>query len=287
MKKQEPIYYLNGKFVPKSKALISVNDLGFLRSFSVFDFLITYNGIPFYLDTHLKRLKNSAKTVGIKIPHTQKELKQLISRLLDLNKQFKEKKIHIIVTGGMSEDSVNPLGKPNVVIIVGELIRNTPEIYLKGIKTITEDYIRNNSKAKTTDYFHAMKSLQQARSKGADEIIYINKKEHIVYEGSKSSVFIAKKGKVKTSNHNVLPGITAKVVFKLLQKEVEIKKDKLTPEELFDADEVFITATTKEVVPVVQVDGKAVGLGKVGNLTKLAMNKFKQFTENWNGRELI
>ena len=283
---KEPIYYLNGKYISKSKAKISVNDLGFLRNYSVFEFLRTYNGIPFYLDAHLTRLENSAKTVGIKLPNSQKMLKKIITKLLDLNKQFNEKKIHIIVTGGRAEDSITYQGKPTIVIMIGELIKNPPTIYRQGIKVITEDYNRNNSSAKTTDYFHAIKSLQKAKSKGAEEVIYLNNKEGLVYEGSRSTVFIVKNGKVQSPNHGVLPGITASVVLKLLQKEFTIIKEMVTPKELFDADEIFITATTKEIVPVVQVNNMKVGNGKVGSITKLIMSRFETYTENWSGKEV-
>jgi len=284
--RKEPIYYLNGKYVAKSKAVINVNDLGFLRSYGVFEFLLTYNNIPFYLETHLKRLENSAETIGINLPYTNLDLKKIISKLLKLNKQFKEKYIHIIITGGQSDDSITSNGKPTTLIMIGEQINNSYNIVRKGIKVITEEHYRDNSSAKTNDYLHAMKSLKIAKSKGATEVIYYNKRAGLVYEGSRSTMFIVKNRKVKTPNHDVLPGITANVVYTLLQSEVDINMEKITPQELIEADEIFITATTKGVVPVIKIDDKLVGTGSVGELTKLAMKKFKQFTNNWDGKEI-
>ena len=105
MKKQEPIYYLNGKFVAKSKAKISLWDLGFLRGYGVFDYIVTYKGgKPFLLKKHLKRLNNSAKIIGLKIPWSSNTLEKLIVKTLFKNKNGKEKIIRIIVTGGETID---------------------------------------------------------------------------------------------------------------------------------------------------------------------------------------
>lgn len=268
--------YLNGKTVPEDKAHIGISDLGVLRGYGVFDFLRTYNGKPFYLREHLDRLENSAKLVGLKVPLAKSEISKIINKLLKINK-LDEATIKIIVTGGCSADGLTcDINHPTVLILTREIHQAPPEVYKKGIKLMTFEHQRNHPEAKTIDYITMLKLQNQKQKQKAFEILYVNK--GLILEGATSNFFLFIKNKLITPKNNVLAGITKKVVLKLAGKNFKVEERNVKVSEIKKATEAFITSTTREILPVVKIDGITIGDGKVGKNTKLLMEVFKNIT---------
>lgn len=276
----EPIYYLNGKYVKKSEAVISVHDLGFLRGYGVFDFIVTHGGRPFMLDDHITRLLNSAKLIDLEVPWNLKYLNNLVIKTVKKNLNGKEKTIRIVISGGTSSSSMYVLGKPTLVIIVADWQDYPKSFYDKGVKVITIDSVRDNPHAKSLNYTQGIKALAIAHRKKAVEAIYINKKKNRIYEATTSNLFLVKKGKVFTSDGDTLVGITRELVRKLVNKKYPIKVREVKISELYNADEVFLSASNKEIMPVIKVDNEKIGNGVPGSITKNIMKLYKEFVDS-------
>lgn len=280
MKRKEPIYYLNGKFVPKSKAAISLWDLGLLRGYGVFDYIVTYKGgKPFMLHKHLLRLRNSAKLIGLKIPWKLQQLKKLVKKTIIKNKNGREKAIRIIVTGGVSKDGISLGNKPTLAIIIYDRNFYPKILYKRGVKVITYNHNRESPQAKSLNYIQAVKAISLAKKKNATEAIYVYKKLNKVYEGTQSSLFLVKNGKIFTPDGETLPGITRDLIMNICKKLYPITMRDVKIRELFDADELFLSASNKEIMPIVKVDEKVIGDGKPGEITKKIMLEFRKFVE--------
>jgi len=271
---KEPIYYLNSSFVKKSQAKVSVYDMGFLRSYGVVDFLITYDGKPFRLDHHLKRFYNSAKLIGLKIPYKKEKIKKLVFQTLDKNK-FKESSIWLIVTGGMGPTSMIPAKKPTLAILVDPYKPYPKKCYQKGVKIITFKAKRIIPHAKSMVYTEAIQALTQAYKKKAIEALYIV--DGKATECMTSNFFIFKKGKLLTAkDKDVLLGVTREVILKISKGIFPVLKTDLSIAEVLKADEAFLAASNKEVMPVVKIDNHIIGNGKVGQNTKKLMEIFQK-----------
>ncbi len=268
--------YINGKIVSEDKASVGISDLGLLRGYAVFDFLRTYNGRPFLLSEHLRRLENSAKLVGLKVPLSRAKIAQIIDGLLKKNK-LNEATIKIIITGGASKDGLTyDIKSPTAIVIAKEIYQRQNEIYEKGVKMITCDFQRNNSGAKTTDYITMLKLQNQKQKQKAFEILYINK--NLVLEGATSNFFLFKKNVLITPKNNILAGTIRKFVMGLAKNKFKVEERDVKVSELKIATEAFLTSTTREVLPVVRIDNVTIGNGNVGENTKWLMGIFKNKT---------
>ncbi|MCL4382680.1 MAG: aminotransferase class IV [Patescibacteria group bacterium] len=269
------IFYVNGKFVSKDKARVSILDLGLIRGYGVFDFLRTYNGKPFKLDEHLKRLQNSAKQIGLECPPIS-QIKQMTIKTLAKN-NLPEANIKILLTGGVSLDQITPADKPTLAVIITPAISFPVAYYEKGIKVVTVPFGRSYHLAKTINYIPAILALKIAKKKKAIEALYTNKRGEVL-EGTTSSFFIFKNGNLITPQDEILKGITRQVVIDLAKKEFKTVFRPIKYQELEEIDEAFITASNKEVMPVVQIDNLTVGNGRVGENTKRIMELFHDFS---------
>lgn len=269
------IFYLNGRFVPESEAKVSILDLGFVRGYGVFDFLRTYNGKPFKLDEHLKRLAFSADQIGLQIPPIS-QIRQITLQTLKKN-TLPEANIKIIVSGGVSPDQITPADNPTLAILVYPLKKYPKEYYEKGIKVITYKTERSFATAKTTNYLTAVVALAKARKEKAVEAIYINDQAEVL-EATISNFFVFRKNVLITPKDGILLGITREVVLELAKKEFKVELRPIKYSELKTVDEAFITASNKEIMPVVKIDGITVGDGKVGERTKQLIELFRRYT---------
>ncbi len=273
-------YFLNGKFVKENQAKIKVNDLGILRGYGVFDYLRTYNRIPFHLEDHLKRFFNSAKILNLKIPYSKKELEDIIGKLIKKNKDLKELSFRIILTGGETNDGKTSQ-KPSFSIIVNSPHSYSDDIYKKGIKIITLNYIREFPVAKSLNYALAIANWPKVLDKKAGEILYTS--EGKVYEASTSNFFVIKNEVLFTPAEKVLEGITKKIILKLAKKnKIPVKETDLFLEDVLKAEESFISATDKKVMPVVKIDNHKIGNGKPGKITKKLMEIFEEYSQNYS-----
>ena len=269
-------YYVDGKFISADNAVIPINDLALLRGYGVFDFLRTYNSQPIFLRAHIKRLAQSAKQIGLDLPWSQKELIDIVNQTLSKNKN-RESNIRIVLTGGPSPDFITPQGKPRLLVLITPLAKQPACWYRDGVKIITINSVRNIPGAKSIDYIPATIALKQARRKKAIEAIYVDRDE-CVLEGTTSNLFIFRGDRLVTPSRSILSGITRKVILRLAANTYQTDLRNIARDELYAADEVFITGSNKEIVPVVKVDKKTIGDGKPGKRTKKIMEAFATYT---------
>jgi len=268
------IYYVDGKFVPSDKAVIPVDDLSILRGYGVCDVMRTYNGKPYFLDEHILRLKKSAIKVGLSLPCSQTEIKEIVLQTLGHNPEIDEANIRIVLTGGSSLDFFTPMENPRLIVMVTPIHKLPESWYLNGIKTITIHQERQVPDAKVTSYIQAALALKKAKTKGAVEAIYVNGKNEAL-EGTTSNLFAFFKDRLVTPDQGVLHGITRKLILSLGHRFFTVEERPLKAEELLQADEVFITGTNKGVVPVIQVDDKIICNGKPGKNTQTLLQALK------------
>jgi branched-chain amino acid aminotransferase len=275
-KMQETIYYVNGNFVKKENAFIHVNDIGLLRGYAVFDYLKTYNGKPFRLNDHLERLQNSAKYIGLHIPKSINEIKQICFELLKRN-NFAESNIRIVVTGGVGVDSKTK-GEPAIIVTCEPRINLDSNFYTEGIKIKSVKGKREISSSKTCNYIAAIDYIDEYKKEGFQEILYVQ--EGKILECTSSNIFIFNENKLITPAEGILFGITRKVILEISMHLFEIIEKEITYNEAVNSNEVFIASTEREIMPVTGIDDKVIGEGKVGTKTKKLLEEFKKYVNS-------
>lgn len=270
-------HYLNGRVIGRAKLLLPFNDLGVLRGYAVFDFMRTYHGHIFHFDEHFKRFVSSAKQIGLVVPLEAKKVEALCYELLKKNKA-KDASFRLVFTGGPITEGFT-VTKPTFAIMVEPIYSLPAECFTKGAKLITHEFARSFAEAKTTNYLTAITLAPLKKKKGAVEILYVNNGR--VLEATTSNIFIVKDGVVYTPKTDILPGITAGVVKKLIkQAKLKLLEQTVPVKLLNSADEIFLTATNKEILPIVTLDGRKVGEGKVGPITRQLQKLFRAYTEH-------
>ena len=269
------IHLLNGKFVGEEDLVVSVNDLGFSRGYAVFDFFVTYNGKPFMLDLHLQRLLKSANHIGLSVPWCKKRIKEWVLEILNKNDDGEEKAIKVIISGGKSL-SLDIKEAPTIAIVCKPRSFCNKDSYQNGIVVVSIKHARYSPEAKSNNYIEAVKQIQKAKGIDVFEPIYYDEKQ--VFEGSNSNVFAVIENKLLTPKSNILEGVTRKILLDILNLTIPIEEQDFSVSDLISAKEIFITGSNKEVMPVTKIDGLPVGNGKVGKITNLAIEQFRDYT---------
>ncbi|AGK61639.1 branched chain amino acid aminotransferase apoenzyme [Archaeoglobus sulfaticallidus PM70-1] len=281
------LVYIDGKFVPEEEAKISIFDHGFLYGDGVFEGIRAYNGRVFRLKEHIDRLYDSAKVICLEIPISKEEFMELILETLRKN-NLKNAYIRPIVTRGIGDLGLDPrkCSKPNIIIITKEWDRLYGDLYEKGLKAVTVAIRRNAIDAlppniKSLNYLNNILGKIEANEKGGDEAIFLDSNGYIS-EGSGDNIFIVKNGRVYTPPIlNNLRGITREVVIEIIEKlGIPFKEMNLGIYDLYSADEIFVTGTAAEIAPITVIDGRKVGDGKPGEITRRLIEEFKKITES-------
>lgn len=271
-------YYIDGEFVTAGQATLPITDLAVLRGYGVFDFMRTYHGIPFHLDAHIDRLYRSAEIIGLEMPWDKEDVRAIVIETVGRNSHHSEANVRIVVTGGTSEDYITPDGNPRLAVLVTKAVPPADHYYINGAKIVTFHETRALPGAKSLNYISAIRALKIAKAKNAVEAIYVNEKTHAL-EGTTTNLFAFFGSKLVTPPDDaVLPGITRSVVLEATKPVFELEIRELHLEELHQADEVFITASNKQVMPVVQVDDHIIAEGRPGINTRTVMNLFAEET---------
>ena len=279
------LIYFNGKFVPKNEARTSIYDHGFLYGDGVFEGIRAYSGRVFRLDGHLDRMYDSAKAIDLKIPLSKEEMKKAIIETLKKNK-LKDAYIRPIVTRGDGDLGLDPrkCPRPNIFIITQEWGAMYGDLYEKGLTAVTVGIRRNAPEAlppniKSLNYLNNILAKIEANVKGGDEAIMIDVHGNIS-EGSGDNIFIVKNGRIVTPpTLNNLRGITRMAAIDLAVKEgIEVIETNMGLFDIYTADEVFVTGTAAEIAPVTKIDGRLIGDGTPGEVTKKLMSAFKELT---------
>lgn len=270
--------YFNGKIKTLDKIGISPYDLGFIRGYSVFDVMRTQNGKPLLFNEHWQRFQNAAKVLNLKIPISENKYQGIVKKLLKLN-NFPETLIRMILTGGISKDAFSLSGRETFLVLMEKFKPLNKEIYEKGVSAVTLNFCRELPEIKTTNYLEAIRCQNLKNHYKAFEIIYIKNNE--VLEASTSNIFIFKKNILITPKDKILSGITRNLVIKIAKNLFQIEERKIFEKELFNASEVFLTATNKNIVPIVKINDKKINNGKIGENTKILMNKLSEFLKKY------
>jgi branched-chain amino acid aminotransferase len=284
---EELLVWLNGELVPKSQAKVSVFDHGFLYGDGVFEGIRAYNGKVFMLDEHLDRLYDSAKSIWLTIPLTKEQMRDAILQTLRANK-LRDAYIRVVVSRGEGDLGLDPrkCPKPNIVIITDRIELFPEELYERGIEMVTVSVRRNSPQAlnpniKSLNYLNNILAKIEAINAGKPEGLMLTLDGYVA-EGTGENIFIVKRGELFTppAYMGILKGITRQVVMQLAKEEgIPVHEAVLTLHDVYNADECFLTGTGAEIIPVVKLDGRVIGDGVPGPITKTLIQKFRQYTQ--------
>lgn len=276
--------YLNGEFVTKENAKVSVYDHGFLYGDGIFEGIRIYDGNIFRLKQHLDRLYDSAKSIDLHIPLTYEEMQDAVIATVRKN-GLRSGYIRLVVSRGPGNLGLDPnrCEKAWVIIIVEELSIYPEEAYRNGLRTVSVSTRRNlpdalNPKIKSLNYLNNILAKIQANLAGVGEAIMLNAQGYVT-EGTGDNIFIVKKGVVYTPPAYVgaLEGITRGAIIELCGKlGYPLKEEPFTLHDVYVADEVFFTGTAAEVIAVREVDGRIIGEGKAGPITTHLLQEFRK-----------
>lgn len=279
--------YLNGKFAGRNEAVVSVFDHGLLYGDGAFEGIRSYNSLVFKLTEHVDRLYETAHTLMIAIPLTRKQMADAVVDTLKAN-NLKDAYIRVVVTRGEGDLGLDPkkcYGRPNIIIITDKITLYSKELYNEGMEIITVPTVRNcpealNPRLKSLNYLNNILAKIEASNSGYCEAIMLDSQGYVA-ECTGDNIFIVKNGALLTPAQGRLQGITRDTVLALAKKsKITAEERLLTRHEVYTADECFLTGTAAEIIPVVKVDGRAIGDGKPGQLTKKMIKMFKMATEN-------
>ena len=275
------IVYLNGSLIPRSQARISALDYGFLYGFGLFETMRAYGGQVFRLDSHLNRLARSAKILGL--PIQALNLKGAVMDTIHANK-LSDARVRITISigeGGMVPEP-SACTQPTVLILAGHYKPYPKQVYEKGFRAVVSSIRRNSqsplSRLKSANYLENMLAKQEARAAGVDEAICLNEKG-LLAEASMSNIFLVNDGILRTPGEEsgILPGITREVVLELAsQLDINTFEQDIRLDELFQAQEAFLTNSLMEIMPLTEIDGKPVGSGEAESVTRRLMANYKK-----------
>jgi branched-chain amino acid aminotransferase len=288
------IIYMNGDFVDEEQAKVSVFDHGLLYGDGVFEGIRAYHNLVFRLPSHIERLYESAKTIMLDIGMTKEEMSEALLETLRRN-NLREAYIRLVVTRGKGDLGLDPRNcpKPTVFCIATQISLYPEELYNKGLDLVTVPTRRNmvegvNPRIKSLNYLNNIMAKIEANLSGFSEALLLNN-EGYVTECAGDNIFYLKKGELVTPPPflGILEGVTRDAVLELAVKlGYKVTEKVFTRHDLFNCDECFLTGTAAEMVPVVKVDGRVIGDGLPGKVTKTLLSEFRKLTE-WDGTEIF
>ena len=279
--------YINAKFYDKDNAKISVFDHGLLYGDGVFEGIRSYSRRVFKLKEHIDRLFESAQSIMLKIPLTKEQLIKAVLQTVKINK-LDNAYIRLVVTRGEGDLGLDPRKcyKGATIIIIADKIALYPEkLYREGLSIVTVPTVRNlpealNPQIKSLNYLNNILAKIEAANSGSDEAIMLDSLGYVA-ECTGDNIFVVKNGHFYTPPQcmGTLRGITRDSVLDIARKnKIPAHEHVITRHEVYISDECFLTGTAAEIIPVVKVDGRVIGLGKPGKLTLGLMKRFKQLT---------
>jgi len=277
---------VNGRISSDHEAVIPVFDHGFLYGEGIYETLRTYNGRLFLCDRHMRRLRNSARLIDLELPFTDDELAARIHDTINsaIYDRRSEAYVRVLVTRGVGELTydLKATPKPSWVIIVKPLVPPAAEAYENGVKVVLVDVVRNhpqsvNPMIKSNNLMNSALAAQQALKRGGFEAVMRNYRGELT-ECTQSNLFVVQNGVALTPplESGLLPGITREFVFELGRDAgIDVREQVLRDDDLFRADEAFLTSTTRELLPIVTVDDRKLGDGKPGPVTLKLLKTFR------------
>lgn len=280
------IIYVNSRFSSEEEASISPLNRGLMYGDGIFETFRGYGGKVFAIDEHFARLQSAASFLKIKIDFSAKELNELISELLQKNSLIdKDSRIRLTLIRGRGADGLLPdlSAKSELIITAEEVSSSVRELQQHGIEVVLVESLKIDPRSplashKTLNYIPGIIALGEVREKDGSEGIYLNYEDDVV-EGVTSNIFIVKDGRLKTPSlsSGLLPGITRDTVIKCAAIcNIAVEETSLTKEDLLEADEIFITSSVREVVPVIKFEGREFNIGRV---TKKILLSYREFVK--------
>jgi len=276
--------YVNGKIAPADQAVVPVYDHGFVYGEGVYETLRTYNRVPFLYDRHMRRLRQSAERLLLDVPFDDATMLRWIDQTMEQAGELNEAYIRILHTRGVGDLNYDPKStpKPTTVIIVKPFEAPAARVFNDGIRISLVDMLRNHPKSvnpiiKSNNLLNNALAMQTAYRSGAEEGLMCNYRGELT-ECSQANFFMVRGGVALTpkSEAGLLEGVTRAFLFEIGREiGVEVREETLYPKDLETADEMFITSTTRELSPVVNVDGRAVGSGKPGPVTRKLLGRYQ------------
>ena len=279
--------FVDGRYCSARDAKVSVFDHGLLYGDGVFEGIRAYNGRVFKLREHIDRLFYSAKAILLTIPMSHAEIMRAVVETCRKNK-LRDGYVRLVVTRGVGTLGLNPnrCKQPSVIIIADRIQLYPPEYYKRGMEIITVPTTRNlhsavNPAIKSLNYLNNILAKIEANNAGCEEAIMLNA-EGYVSECTGDNVFIVKEGHVMTPplSAGALYGITRRVVMEIAEESGhKVSEPNLTRYDLFNAEECFLTGTGAEIVPIVKIDGRVIGTGKPGRVTRALEEQYRALTK--------
>jgi len=278
------LIHLNGKLVPKENATVSVFDHGYLYGDGIFEGIRVYSGNVFRLEEHIDRLLDSARAIGLKLPMDREGFIAATVETVAANEK-RDAYIRLVVSRGVGDLGIDPAKcpEPTVVIIVDSIALYPQEIYDEGITLMTASTRRIpvdclDPRIKSLNYLNNILAKLEARNAGCMEAVMLNQ-QGLVAECTADNLFIVKSGTVKTPEllQGALAGITRGAVLDLAREaDIPAKETTLAVHDLYTSDECFLTGTGAEVVPVIGIDGRQIGDGRPGAITRRLLAAFQE-----------
>jgi branched-chain amino acid aminotransferase len=271
-------YFLNGQLIDAQAPALPLNDLGLFRGYGIFDFLRTQGGKPLLAEAYVRRFLHSAEALGLKLPYSQPALLEIIDSLLERN-GLAESGIRLLCTGGASADMFSPAEKSLLAIRIEPLKMPPAHYYSQGVKLISCEFRRELPQVKHTNYLNAIRLWPGVQAAGAVELLYHAGGEWL--ECSRSNLFMVKEQVLITPPADrVLAGITRQEILALARKlGIKVEERRIDYKELWQADEVFISGTTKRVLPVVQLDEHSFPDRQPGPVSQQLLQTWKEEVE--------
>jgi branched-chain amino acid aminotransferase len=278
----EQLVYIDGTFYPKADAKVSVFDHGFLYGDGVFEGIRAYHGKVFRLEAHIVRLYESAKAIGLTIPVTPEEMSNIVVESCRRN-GIANGYIRLVVSRGVGDLGLNPYlcPKASVICIAATIQLYPAALYESGLDIVTVATPRNhpealNPRIKSLNYLNNIMAKMEAIRAGVQEAIMLNLQGYVA-ECTGDNIFIFRNGKLVTppATEGALEGITRNAVIDLARKQgLEVREERMSRFDIYTADEMFLTGTGAELIPVVKVDGRVIGQGGVGPVFKSLLADF-------------
>lgn len=280
--------WLDGKIVPVGEARVSVFDHGLLYGDGIFEGIRSYNGRIFERDAHLRRFFDSAKGIRLQLPYTYDQISQALDDALEANglaHPDKDAYLRMVCTRGVGVLGISPVRtwKPQLYLIASSIAMYPAEMYEKGMPVIMSSYTRNHSNAlpariKSLNYLNNILAKIEAHDADCGEAIMMNNQGYVA-EATGDNVFIVRDGQLQTppTSAGILEGITRNTIIRLArQSGIEVVEKDLVRMDLYSADEMFLTGTGAQVIPVTLIDRRPVGSGAVGPVTRELMQAYNE-----------
>ncbi len=272
--------YLNGKFIPKNKACVSVMDRGFLFGDGVYEVFPVYGKIIVGEELHLRRLQEGLDTINIINPHSNENWSQLIRDLISYHQDYQNQSVYLQITRGCDNDRKHTHSDltPTVYMQSTPFVSKSKNDLLRGSSAITRDDIRwNQCNTKSISLLANIMYAQEANNHQAEETILC--RNGVITECSSSNIFIVSNGCIYThpEGSHILSGVTRKIVLNCANDcQILAKEKTFTKQELMQADEAWITSSTREIMPITSIDGILINSGKIGDVWTLIYDRYQE-----------